>query len=140
MAPLKTQPTNEDVLIFLNKIDNEQRKQDCLRLLDIFKEVTSFPPRMWGDSIVGFGNYHYKYKSGQEGDWFLTGFSSRKLNITIYIMSGFKDFTDKLEKFGNYKTSSSCLYINKLDNINIQLLKELIKESVAKMKREYHET
>ncbi len=139
MAALKTQPNDRNVLLFLNNIENSQRKQDCLELLGLFKEATYLEPVMWGDSIVGFGSYHYKYKSGQEGDWFLTGFSPRKQNLTIYIMSGFKDFQKQLEKLGKCKTSSSCLYVNKLEDIDSKILKEMVKDSVEKMKKAYPE-
>ena len=84
---------------------------------------------MWGDSIVGFGNYHYKYKSGREGDWFLTGFSPRKQNLTLYIMAGFSGYDNLLKDLGKYKTGKSCLYINKLEDVNLDVLRELVKQS-----------
>lgn len=137
MASLKTQPTKADVNLFLNSIADEQNKKDSFQLLELFKEVTSLEPTMWGDSIVGFGNYHYKYESGREGDWFLTGFSPRKKKLTIYIMSGFPEFANQLVQLGKHKTSSSCLYIEKLENINLSVLKKIIAESVEKMKKAY---
>ena len=86
MAELKTRENNKSVLEFIASIDDEQKKKDSLKLLDIMKEITGSEPKMWGDSIVGFGNYHYKYASGREGDWFLTGFSPRKQNMTVYLL------------------------------------------------------
>ncbi len=137
MAELKTKETNADVVDFLNEIDNEQKREDCFVLLDLFSEITNEKPVMWGDSMIGFGKYHYKYASGREGNWFLTGFSPRKQNITIYIMSGFKPHDDILQDFGKYKTSSSCLYIKKLEDIDLEKLRILITASVNNMKKEY---
>jgi uncharacterized protein YdhG (YjbR/CyaY superfamily) len=95
--------------------------------------VTKGPPQMWGSSIVGFGSYHYKYASGREGDWFIVGFSPRKQNLTLYIISGFDQYAALLKKLGKYKTAKSCLYINRLDDIDLPTLKELVKQSVKHM-------
>jgi len=109
-----------------------------LHLLEIFIEVTGLEPKMWGTSIIGFGSYHYKSeRSRQEGDWPLTGFSPRKQNLSIYIMTGFDDFKDILSKIGKFKNSVSCLYVNKLSDIDIEQLKKLIKQSVVAMKKRY---
>lgn len=137
MAELKTKPNDKSVDEFLKKVDNQNKKDDCYEILHIMKEVTQDEPRMWGDSIIGFGTYHYKYASGREGDWFLTGFSPRKQNLTLYIMSGFEKYDKLLKRFGKYKTGKSCLYINKLQDINKDVLKELVIESVNYMKKEY---
>lgn len=137
MAELKTQKNEKDVVQFLNEIENEQRKKDCFALLKLMEEVTGEPPAMWGDSMVGFGSYHYKYKTGREGDWFPVGFSPRKQNLTIYILAGFKPFEDILINLGKYKTSSSCLYVKKLDDIDQEKLKELIKKSATHIKQQY---
>lgn len=137
MAELKTKQTQADAVEFLSGLDDEQRKSDCLALLEIFKQVTNEPPKMWGSSIVGFGSYHYKYESGQQGDWPLTGFSPRKQNLTIYIMSGFKEHNHIMQELGKYKTGSSCLYIKRLSDINTNKLKDLIRDSVAFMKNKY---
>lgn len=137
MAVLKTQKNDHDVVEFLQGIENEQRKADCFALLDLFQQVTSEPPKMWGTSIVGFGSYHYKYDSGREGDWFLAGFSPRKQNLTIYIMAGFKEYEKIMENLGKYKTGSSCLYVNKLADIDQEVLKELMKASINYLKLKY---
>lgn len=132
-----TKKNDKDVIQFLNSIENEQRKKDCFTLLELMQEVTKEPPAMWGDSIVGFGSYHYKYDSGREGDWFPTGFSPRKQNLTIYISAGFEPFRDILQDLGKHKTSSSCLYIKKLDQINLDQLKLLIRKSAEYIGNKY---
>ena len=137
MAGLKTVENENSVLDFLNSIDHANRRQDCFTLLDLMTKTTGSPAKMWGDSIVGFGNYHYKYESGREGDWFLTGFSPRKQNLTVYIMSGFSDYKELLNDLGKFKTSSSCLYIKKLEDIKLPVLQELIKRSVEETERRY---
>ena len=134
MAELKTKKNEKNVADFLNNLENEQRKKDCFSLLQLMGEVTGEPPAMWGDSMIGFGTYHYKYKTGREGDWFPVGFSPRKQYLTIYILSGFKEFDDILENMGKYKTSSSCLYVKSLEDIDQDKLKKLIKKSVAQIK------
>jgi len=95
----------------------------------LMQRVTGEKPVMWGDSIIGFGSYHYKYASGREGDWFLTGFAPRKQNLTLYIMSGFELYDELLGKLGKYKTGKSCLYINKLEDVDQDVLLELVKQS-----------
>lgn len=137
MAELKTKKNENSVHDFLNAIDNEQRKSDCFELLEIMKNLTGEEAAMWGESMVGFGSYHYKYKSGREGDWFLTGFSPRKQNLTIYIMSGFEPFSAKINELGKYKTSSSCLYVKKLEDIDKKQLQHIVKKSVQLMKMKY---
>ncbi len=101
------------------------------------KEITGEEPTLWGDSIVGFGRYHYTYESGREGDWFLTGFSPRKQNLTLYIMAGFDDYDDLMNKLGKYKTGKSCLYVKKLQDIDLPILKQLIKQSVVHTSKTY---
>ena len=139
MAELKTQKNSASVPAFLDTIENEAKRKDCQELLKIFGEVTKEKPTMWGSSIIGFGSYHYKSeRSKQEGDWPLTGFSPRKQNITLYIMSGFGDQKNLLEKIGKHKVSGgSCLYIKHLSDINPEVLKELIKASLKYMKEKY---
>ena len=134
MAELKTKPSKANVEKFLNSIKDEKKKADSFKILELMEKVTKDEPVMWGPSIVGFGKYHYKYESGREGDWFLTGFSPRKQNLTLYIMSGFKKYGELMKKLGKYKTGSSCLYINKLEDIDSKVLKSLISESVKYMK------
>ncbi len=131
MAKLKTTPNDENVEAFLNAVDNEQRKADAFTILKLMKEVTGYPPKMWGGSIVGFGSYHYKYESGREGDWPLTGFSPRKQSLTLYLMSGFDHHQKLMDKLGKYKTGKSCLYIKKLEDVDMKVLTELIRQSVA---------
>ncbi|MDY6931628.1 MAG: DUF1801 domain-containing protein [Halobacteriota archaeon] len=135
MTELKTKPNEGDVLDFLNGVVDEKRRKDCFVILDLMKEVTGEEPIMWGDSIVGFGSYHYKYKSGREGDWLSTGFSPRKRYLTIYIMSGFERYDELMNKLGKYKTGKSCLYINKIEDIDQSVLKELIRESIEYVAR-----
>jgi hypothetical protein len=131
----KTQETDSSVKTFLDKIPDETRKKDCYTVLELMKKITGKEPKMWGSSIVGFGNYRYKYESGREGDWFLTGFSPRKQNLTLYIMPGFQGYGDLMKKLGKYKSAVSCLYINRLGDIDLQVLKEVIESSVERMKK-----
>lgn len=133
MAELKTQPTDQGVTDFLNSISNEKRREDCFRVLALMQEVTGEEPIMWGSSIVGFGSYHYKYASGREGDWFITGFAPRKQALTLYIMSGFSEYDDFLGKLGKHTTGKACLYIKKLEDVDIDVLRELIEKSVNHM-------
>jgi hypothetical protein len=134
MAELKTKPNKASIDKFLNSIKDEKKRNDAYKILELMKKITKEEPIMWGPSIVGFGKYHYKYESGREDDWFLTGFSPRKQNLTLYIMSGFKRYDELMKKLGKFKTGSSCLYINKLEDVDIKILKELITESVKYMK------
>lgn len=135
MAELKTKQTETDVEAFLNSVSNEQKRQDCFGPMEMMQQVTGLPPKMWGDSMVGFGSYHYKYASGHEGDSFLTGFSPRKQNLTVYIMSGFDRYGELLGKPGKHSTSKSCLYIKKLADVNLSILAELVKQSVKHMQK-----
>lgn len=130
MAKLKTKRNKGNVEAFLNSVANEGKRQDSFTILDLMKKVTGMEPEMWGDSIVGFGSYHYKYGSGREGDWFVTGFSPRKQSLTLYIMSGFDEYDRLLSKLGKHSTSKSCLYIKKIEDIDIDALEELVKRSV----------
>ena len=138
MAELKTTPNSSDVEAFLNGIDHDKRKEDGFRVLKIMQEETQYKPKMWGTSIVGFGEYHYKYDSGREGDWFLTGFSPRKQSLSLYIMAGFNRFEELMARLGKYKTGKSCLYVNKLEDIDEEVLRKLIKESIDYMNKKYN--
>jgi len=131
MAELKTKQNEQSVEDFLGEIADEKRRQDCFTVLELMKKLTEQEPKMWGASIVGFGNYKYKYKSGREGEWFVTGFSPRKQNLTLYIMSGFTRYDELLAKLGKHKTGKSCLHINKLEDVNLQILEEMIESSVS---------
>lgn len=114
----KTKPNEDDVDVFLARVENKEKRDDCYRILKLMQKITKQQPKMWGGSIVGFGEYHYKYVSGREGDWFLTGFSPRKNNLSLYIMSGFEKNPQLMKKLGKFKTGKSCLYINKLSDID----------------------
>ena len=133
MAELKTKKTKASVSAFLNKIADAQRRKDCQTVLDFMKQATGEEPKMWGSSMVGFGTYHYRYASGREGDWPIIGFSPRKTDLTLYIMPGFENAQSLMAKLGKYKIGKSCLYIKKLADIEIPVLKKLIDTSVQKM-------
>lgn len=137
MATLKTQPSEQNVMAYLDQIEDPQQKEDALSILEMMKGISKEPPKMWGDSMVGFGSYHYKYASGREGDWFLTGFSPRKKQISLYIMAGFEAHEDLLKNLGKYKTGKSCLYIKKLSDIDTEVLEKLIRKSVEYMREKY---
>jgi len=134
MAELKTKLNDVSVVKFINSIKDESNRNDCFVIMKLMQKITKSEPKMWGSSIVGFGNYHYKYASGREGDWFLTGFSPRKQNLTLYIIAGFDHYDELMTKLGKYKTSKSCLYIKSLKDIDQKVLKEIITLSVKKMK------
>lgn len=135
MAELKTRKNQKSVKKFLDSVEHQGRREDAREILALMEEVTGEEPQMWGDSIVGFGSYHYRYASGREGDWFLVGFSPRKQNLTLYIMSGFSKYDDLLDKLGKHRTGKSCLYLNRLDDVDRKVLRRLVKESVAHVKR-----
>lgn len=139
MAELKTKENNASVSKFISSIKDKQQKEDSLKLLKIFQDATNKKPKMWGNSIIGFGKYHYKSeRSSQEGDWMMTAFSPRKQAITLYIMSGFEGHKALLKKLGKYKLSSGCcMYVKKLEDINVNVLKQLIKDSCKEVKKRY---
>ena len=133
MSENKTKPTDESVTAFLDAVENEQKRDDCYALLKMMQDITGEAPKMWGPSIVGFGNYHYKYESGREGDFFKAGFSPRKQNLTLYIMGGFSKYDELLAKLGKHKTSKSCLYIKKLEDVDKKVLSQMVKDSYKRM-------
>jgi hypothetical protein len=133
-AELKTKVNEASVEGFLNSVADEQARRDSFEILKMMKQVTKEEPKMWGASIVGFGSYHYKGASGREGDWMLIGFSPRKQNLTLYLMHGFEVHKNLLKKLGKYKTSMGCLYIKHLGDVDKKVLKELVTESVKRMK------
>lgn len=135
MAENKTKPTDQSVIAFLEKVEDETRRQDCFTLVELMKEATGEEARMWGDTIIGFGSYHYKYESGREGDFLVVGFSPRKQNLTLYIMGGFDLYETLLKKLGKHKTGKSCLYVNKLADVDPQVLRQLVTESVEYMRK-----
>jgi hypothetical protein len=133
VAEPKTKLNNRSVEKFLNGVKDEKKRQDSFAVLALMKEATRAEPRMWGSSIVGFGSYHYKYASGREGDAPLTGFSPRKQSLTLYIMSGFEGYDALLQKLGKYSTGKGCLYIKRLEDVDLPALKKLVQQSVKHM-------
>ena len=130
MADNKTIKTEASVEDYLNAVENDSKRADSFAILELMREVTGEEPAMWGPSIIGFGDYHYKYASGREGDFFLVGFSPRKRNLTLYIMGGFESYDSLLSDLDKFKTGKSCLYINKLADVDLPTLRELIAQSV----------
>lgn len=139
MYEVKTKETDNNVIEFIQQVENEKRREDALRLLDIFTETTGFKAKMWGGSIIGFGSYHYKYATGHEGDAAYVGFSPRKAKMTLYFATGDSKREELLKDFGKHTSGKACVYINKLEDINIEVLKELIIESIKFLKETYPE-
>lgn len=131
MSTLKTKPNLQDVHAFLAAVEDERKRQDCYALVELMRKATGEEPRMWGDSIVGFGSYHYKYASGREGDWFLTGFAPRKQALTLYIMAGFDAYDQLMSQLGKHKIGKSCLYIRRLADVDEDILRTLVTQSAA---------
>jgi len=137
MAENKTAQTDVSVEDFLNAVEHPVRREDGLRLNEIFKRVTGWQPRMWGPTIVGYGAYHYKYETGREGDFLATGFSPRKANQSIYIMPGYQDYTSILDRLGKHKHGKACLYVTKLADVDEAVLEELIRAGLADLEKLY---
>lgn len=137
MADLKTQKNTSSAAAFIEAVEDESKQADCRILMEIMAAETGEEPAMWGSSIVGFGSYHFKYASGREGDWFLAGFAPRKQALTIYIMDGFSRRDELMGQLGKHSTGKSCLYIKKLDDVDLGVLRELIEESVRHMQEKY---
>lgn len=135
MAELKTKLTDASVDKFLMGINDEQARTDCYKILEIMKKATKAEPKMWGTSIIGFGDYHYKYESGRELDWFLTGFSPRKQNLTLYIVGGFNVHGELLKNLGKHSLGKGCLYIKKLEDVDTKILTKIVTNSVRQMKQ-----
>lgn len=135
MAELKTKQTDQSVDDFLDSIPDDKKREDSYTILELMKNATGLEPKMWGDSIIGFGSYHYCYESGREGDWFLTGFSPRKQNLTLYVMAGFTQYEALLQKLGKFSTGKACLYIKKIEDIDMPTLEELIRQSADHIAR-----
>ena len=135
MAKLKTTPTRKSPLEFVNAIEDEQKRKDSLAILELMKKVTGKKPELWSTNIVSFDRYHYKYASGREGDWFVTGFSPRKQSLTLYIMPGLKCYDKLMAKLGKHKIGKSCLYIKRLTDVDTAVLKELVVASVDHMRK-----
>ena len=130
MSELKTKKNDQDPEAFINLVENDTRREDALVVLELMRKITGDEGSMWGPSIIGFGHYQLKYNSGRELDWFLTGFSPRKTSLSLYIMSGFKKYEKLLSNLGKFKTGKSCLYIKKLQDVDMKILESLITESV----------
>ncbi|HRP01112.1 MAG TPA: DUF1801 domain-containing protein [Candidatus Kapabacteria bacterium] len=136
-ADNKTIKTNRDVAQYIDSLGDSKKIEDCNLLIDIMKDVSKCEPKMWGESIIGFGDYTYKYESGREGDWFYIGIAPRKQNITIYMMSGFDKFEEYLAQIGKYKMGKSCLYIKKIEDINLDILKIMLELAITHLKKLY---
>lgn len=137
MAQNKTTENDLSVSAFLNTITDETKRKDCFDLSAIIAESTGFTAKMWGTAIVGFGSYHYKYESGREGDAPLVGFSQRKDSISLYLSSQFDNREELLAKFGKHKTAKACVYVKKMSDIDIEVLKEMVNNSVARISSMY---
>jgi hypothetical protein len=133
----KTQPTAASVDNFIQGVKDPRRHRDCLALIELMRKVTGEEPEMWGSSMVGFGKYHYKYASGYEGDYFITGFSPRKDSLTLYLMPGFDGRESLLAKLGRHKTGKGCLYLKTLDDVHLPTLTRLIRQCTTDLKRMY---
>ena len=139
MAELKTRPNDASVLDFLSSVESESKRDDCYEIMNMMQDVSGEEPRMWGSSIIGYGTYHYKYASGREGDWMRIGFSPRKQNITLYLMTGVEKNEEILSRIGKYKNGKSCFYIKRLDDIDRSVLKELMVASLKDLEQIYGE-
>jgi hypothetical protein len=137
MAENKTKPTKRSVMAFINGIDDKQKRADVKTVAVLMRKATGARATMWGPGIVGYGQYHYQYASGREGDFMLTGFSPRKQALTVYIIPGFKPFDSMMKKLGKYKTGKSCLYIKRLSDVDESVLERLISASVKHMRKNY---
>ena len=139
MAENKTQATDADPQSFIAAVEHPTRRADAERLLSLFGEITGLEPKMWGPSLIGYGRYRYKYESGREGEFFLTGFSPRKANLSIHVMPGYRygEMGERLARLGKHKLGKSCLYINKLADVDADVLKEIIRDGVDYMRANY---
>ena len=137
MAEQKLKPGEESVSAFLDRIEQETRRTECYALVDMMKRATNTEPRIWGSGVIGFGNYHYKYASGHEGDCFVAGFAPRKTALTVYITAGVERFPKLLANLGKHKAGKGCLYIKKLDDVDLSVLEELVSRSVEWTKATY---
>ena len=134
-AELKTKKTTASVASFLSAIPDDARREDCRRLVKLMQQAIGAEPKMWGEHVIGFGDYHYKYESGRENDWFVAGFSPRKANITLYLMSGAARHSAILERLGKHKVGKGCLYIKQLSDIELPVLKELVESCARELKK-----
>lgn len=130
MYQQQTKETDADVITFIEAVENPKKRQDAYKLLELFEQTSGFPAKMWGASIIGFGSYHYCYKTGHEGDAPLVAFSPRRAKISLYFATGDEAREALLEKFGKYTSGKSCVYINKTDDVDLHVLKQLITQSI----------
>lgn len=137
MYELKTKENDNSVIEFIEQVENLKKREDAYRLLDIFTETTGYNAKMWGPSIIGFGSYHYKYATGHEGDAPLVGFSPRKANFSLYFATGDTEREKLLQEFGKHKTGKACVYVNKIADIDVEVLKKLIQQSIEFLRETY---
>lgn len=137
MVGNKTVATDSSVEAFLNSVEHPTRREDGFTLLEMMSRVTGVPAKMWGPSIIGFDQYHYKYDSGREGDFFMVGFSPRKANLSLYFMPGYGEYDALIKKLGKVKTGKSCVYVNKLADIDLGVLEELTRSCIHTMRKKY---
>lgn len=137
MAENKTKPTDVDPHAFIAGVQHDTRRADAEVMLETMERITGYKPRMWGPGIIGFGRYHYRYDSGREGDFMIVGFSPRKANLVVYLLPGYEDLSEQLSRLGKHKIGKSCLYINKLADIDQTVLEEMITTSVERMQEMY---
>jgi hypothetical protein len=135
VAELKTKVSKASVTRFLDSITDEQKKRDCVALVEAMQSAAKTKPEMWGPSIVGFGRYKYKYSSGRIGEWFVAGFSPRKQNLTLYILPSIKRYADQLGKLGKHTTGQSCLYVKSLDGVHMPTLKSIVRQAFKDIKQ-----
>ena len=137
MAANKTTASDASVEDFIDAVEDGRKRADCQELIGLMRTITGHDPKLWGNSLVGFDTYHYRYASGREGDFFVTGFSPRKTALTVYIMPGLDRYAEPLERLGPHKTGKSCLYLKNLDAIDRDVLEEIIRDSVRVMREKY---
>lgn len=137
MAANKTQPTPVSPADFIESVEHPVRREDARTLLALMSRITGWEAKMWGPSMIGFGEYHYRYESGREGDFLRTGFSPRKTGMVVYILPGYQDYSDRLSRLGKHKLGKSCLYINKLADIDLSVLEELVRAGLDDMEKKY---
>ena len=133
----KTKPTTVDPAAYIASIEHDTRREDALTLLELMGRLSGFEAKMWGPTMVGFGRYHYKYDTGREGDWFMVGFSPRKANQVIYLMPGYENFDDELARLGKHKIGKSCLYINKLADVDLAVVEEMVRYTIDLLHENY---
>ena len=137
MAENKTKPTDIDPVDFIGSVEHDTRREDAETLLELMSKLTGYEPKMWGPSIIGFGRYHYEYESGRAGDWMMVGFSPRKASQVIYLMPGYLDLDDQLSRLGKHKIGKSCLYINKLADVDLAVLEEMVQHAIDVLNENY---